>query len=130
MSVYYLLQGVSSSTGGVSTAPSTAHPPLLVASPPAPGPGTGTPITNIGLQLTVQAPGGISVGAVVTIVASNDWTLAQGGGNWATLTTMTAAAGTSPVTTILSMVTPYNAYGAYMPTITGAGATVTCTMSA
>jgi hypothetical protein len=126
VSVYYLLQGASTT----SLAPTLAKQPVNPVIPPPPSPGTGSPITNIGLALTVQAPGGTSCGAVVTVVASNDYSSAVNSGNWATLTTITIASAVGPQTTLVSMVSPYNAYGAYMPTITGAGATVTCSMSA
>jgi|SRR5208283_5499422 len=128
MSVYYLLQSVTS--GQASAAPTIARGPIAPVIPPPPSPGTGSPIVNAGFQVTVQAPGPVNVGAVVTVVASNDYTVAQNTGNWTTLTTITIAAGGGPQTTVVSMVTPYNAYGAYAPTITGAGATLTCTMSA
>ena len=126
MSIYYLLQGASTT----SLAPTLAKQPANPVIPPPPSPGTGSPVTNLGFAVTVQAPGGTSCGAVVTVVASNDYNSAQNSGNWATLTTITIASGVGPQTTITSMVAPYGAYGAYMPTITGAGATVTCSMSA
>lgn len=126
MSVYYLLQGASTT----SLVPTPARAPFLAVQPPPPNPGTGSPVSQIGLAVTVQAPGGASCGTVVTVVASNDYNAGTNSGNWATLTTITVASAVGPQTTLVTMTPSYSAYAAYMPTITGAGATVTCSMSA
>jgi|SRR5208283_2119603 len=127
MSVYPLLQGISA-TG---VAPTSTRQPVLVAVPPPPTPGTGSPVANQGFQVVVQAPALISVGGVVTVVASNDYVAGTTfTGNWAPIATVTVAAGTSPQSAIASTAVAYSAFGAYCPTLTGSGATLTCTMSA
>lgn len=120
MSVYYLLRSQSTT---VTAAGITTSPPSPVVVPP-PNPGTGSPAINQGIQVVVQAPGGVSVGAVVAIVASNDQS------NWATVSTITIASGVGPQISSANLSLPYAAFGAFLNTITGAAATVTCTMSA